>query len=335
MKKVCTGLLALLFAVFVVTTPLLASAHVGYVLDRDQFLSNQGADTSFLFSGFHEAPLSAAVAALIGVVVVGLILYVRSRSSMKIFLAACKSKIEKYHEFLGWIARLSVGIALIGSGTAHALISPVLTGIAGMDLIQILLGFMFLLGFLLTPAYLATIVVFFIGLSHSGYLVGNVDFLALVISAFLLANSRPGLDDILGIKSHATSEKAKELVPIVLRLGLGFAFIFLAVYEKFLNPHDSQLVVQLYHLTNVIPVPASLWVLGAGTVEFVLGVLLIIGLEVRLVSIVAFLVISLSFFYFKESVYSHVTLFGAISMLIVTGAGKWSVDHRLSKNSLE
>ena len=85
----------------------------------------------------------------------------------------------------------------------------------------------------------------------------------------------------------------------------------------------------------MIPVPASLWVLGAGTVEFVLGVLLIIGLEVRLVSIVAFLVISLSFFYFKESVYSHVTLFGAISMLIVTGAGKCSVDHRVLKNSIE
>ncbi len=126
-------------------------------------------------------------------------------------------------------------------------------------------------------------------------------------------------------------ERAKELVPLILRIGLGAAFIFLAVYEKFLNPHDSELVVTTYNLMHVVPVPASLWVLGAGMVEFVLGVLLILGFEVRLVSVISFVVISLSFFYFKESVYSHVTLFGAISMLVVNGGGKCSLDRHFTK----
>ena len=329
MKNITRVLFGFVSSAVVAATPLLASAHVGYVLDHEDFVSHEGADAQFLIHGVTDSPSSVLVAGLVTLLVVGAIIYWRTRPRSKVLLANVLTKLASYQELLSWMARLSLGIALIGAGTANVFVSPVLMGTPMIGFIEIVLGFLFLLGFLLPLAYIGSIALFLVGLTHSNYVFGNMDFLALVLSSLLLASARPGLDDILHIKQISLGEKAKDLVPLVLRFGLGIAFIFLAVYEKFMNPHDSALVVQMYHLTNVIPVSPALWVLGAGMVEFLLGVLLIIGFEVRLVAIVSFVVISLSFFYFKESVYSHVTLFGAISMLVVTGAGKYSVDRML------
>ncbi len=326
-KRVFSYILAVVLA----SIPFLASAHVGYVLTEQEFAEHQGSDTNFLISGLMDAPKSAIVAGILTLIIVGIIIFIRTRPIARRFLISVREKLDTYHELLPWMARLSLGIALIGSGTAGAFISPVLGSGGYIPFAEILLGFMFLLGFLLTPAYIGAIALFFAGLSQDAYLFGNFDMLALIVSAFILSSPRPGLDDILQVRQLRIRETTKELVPLVLRIGLGVSFIFLAVYEKFLNPHGSELVVTTYNLMNAIPVPAPLWVLGAGTVECILGLLLLIGFEVRLVSLISFFVISLSFFYFKEDVYSHVTLFGAISMLIATGAGAYSLDRFFDK----
>lgn len=326
MKKISDMFFATLVFLLV---PFTASAHVGYVLDHEDFVSHGGTDTAFLFSGIEQNPGAVLLSVLAGLLVIGGIIFFRRSAGGKRFMARASEKLASYEELLPWMARLSLGIALLGAGTASAFISPVLgSASAAVALLEIVLGFLFLLGFLTIPAVIATVILFASGLAKSGYLVGNFDLLALAISVFLLGSTRPGLDDILGLGAKMKWERLKRYVPLILRVGLGTAFIFLAVYEKFLNPHDSELVVQTYNLMHVIPVPASLWVFGAGAVELILGVMLIIGFEIRVVSIISFLVISLSFFYFKESVYSHVTLFGALSMLLVTGAGILSVDGR-------
>ena len=313
-----------------VVAPHVASAHVGYVVNHADFVSHEGADWDFLIDGVKDAPLATATAVGVGILVIVLIVMIRRTKKYAVFFETVRTKLMSYHEMLGWMTRLAMGIALIGAGTANVFISPVLAGTPQIGLLEIFLGFLFLLGFLITPAIIVTIGLFLVGLSQSTYLLGNCDFIALALALLFLDTKRPGLDDLLNIGTSKLAQFRK-YVPLILRIGLGIAFIFLAMYEKFLNPHDSELVVTTYHLTKVIPVSPALWVLGAGMVEFVLGILLIIGFEIRVVAIIAFLVISLSFFYFKESVYSHVTLFGALSMLVVTGAGKYSVDSLRGK----
>lgn len=307
-----------------------ASAHVGYVIEHEEFLSHQGEDTRFLLNGITENMSQFVVAGLITLALVGIVLFVRSRKQVARYLATVQGKLVSYYELLPWMARLALGIALIGAGTAQVFISPVMEYVPHTALLEILLGFFFLLGFLIVPASLVTIGLFVYGLVHNPYLFGNLDFLALTLAVFLLGSGRPGLDDILSIDSFKRLKHA-DLVPLVLRIGLGVAFFYLGMYEKFLNPHDSELVVTTYHLTNVIDVAPALWVLGAGLVECTLGILLVLGFETRLVAVVSFVVISLSFFYFKESVYSHVTLFAALSMLVVTGAGTYSIDRYLQR----
>lgn len=328
MCRVFAGIVGAVFLPFV------ASAHVGYVVPHDEFVAHQGHDVSFLVSGVTESPKDLAIATLVTFLIVGVILYARSRPAAQRFFVSMRAKLMSYHELLSWMARLSLGIALLGAGTAGAFISPVFAATPQIAFLEVVLGFLLLAGFLITPALLAAVALFCFGLSQSSYLIGNVDMLALAVALLLLGSKRPGLDDMLGIKKWGGASKFHQYAPLVLRIGLGVAFLFLAIYEKFLNPHGSELVVTMYNLTRAVPVSPALWVLGAGMVEFVLGTLLILGLEVRLVSVVSFLVISISFFYFKESVYSHVTLFGALSMLVVTGAGPWSIDSLIRKKKV-
>lgn len=102
--------------------------------------------------------------------------------------------------------------------------------------------------------------------------------------------------------------------------------MFLAIYEKLLNPHASEIIVRDFNLTSVFPASPEMWILGAGIVEFIIGAMLVLGWYTRLSSAIAFAVLSLSFFYFGEEVSSHIMLFGTLSVLYITRGGSWSID---------
>ena len=237
------------------------------------------------------------------------------------------TKLESYQEFIPWILRLSLGIALIGAGSAHSLISPLLPEMTGFALMQVVLGFMMLSGFMLTPVVLFTVILFLYALSQDVYLIGNIEFLFGSIALLVLGNDRPGLDDIFMIPNHAI-ESLKKYVPLFIRIGLGGAMIYLALFEKLFNPHISELVVTKFNLTSAIAVSPEMWVLSTGLIELLVGLFVFIGYHTRLTSAIAFVVVTTTFFYFKEDVYSHVTLFGMLSVLFITGGGAMSVDNR-------
>lgn len=320
MKKI---LFASLFAIFAFTNS--AAAHVGYVLTQEEFVANSGQDSSYILKAISSQATINIVASVI--LAVALIAFIYRKSIfLKSWAGRVADRLKTYDEFLPWAIRLSLGIALIGAGTAQVLVSPIQLATSNVAFLEILLGFFFMAGFLLIPSTLLAIGLYIFGLSGNFYLLGNLDFLALAVAFLALHNERPGFDDIFNFKIlHALKIKRSFASPI-LRVGIGGAMMFLALYEKILNPHLSELVVNNFHLTSVIPVDPSLWVVGSGIVEFVIGLMLILGLFTRLSSVIAFGVLSLSFFFFKEAVYSHITLFGLLSILFVLGGGIWSLD---------
>jgi uncharacterized membrane protein YphA (DoxX/SURF4 family) len=230
-----------------------------------------------------------------------------------------EEKAESYYELISWMLRLGLGIAFIGAGVAKVLISPILPISPPFPFLEILLGFFLLLGFLLTPTILISMILFLFALSKNFYLLGNLEIFSSLIALLILSQPKPGLDDLLGIPSFSFLKQFKNFVPLILRIGIGGAMMFLAVYEKFLNPHLSEIVVRNYNLTSIIPVSPEMWVLSAGIIEFLVGLFLFLGFHTRLTSAIAFIVLSLSFFYFGEEVYSHVTLFSVLSVLFVIG----------------
>jgi uncharacterized membrane protein YphA (DoxX/SURF4 family) len=231
-----------------------------------------------------------------------------------------------YQRIFPWLIRLSLGVALIGAGTSEAFVSPVLSGYPGLSFLQTLVGFLLLIGFVLEVSIIAAIVLFAVALLMNPYMIGNLDFLALAIAFLLIGESRPGIDDLLEVPCYCLFTKMNEFLPFILRIGIGVSMIFLAVYEKLLNPMASAVIVEQYNLHVIIPVSVEMWVFSVGVIELFIGLFLLFGFFTRVSSAVAFVVLSLSFFFFGEEVYSHITLFATLAILFVTGGNKWSLD---------
>lgn len=308
-------------------------AHVRYLMDEETANHLTGSNFGFLWNAIKEPKNIALMLWTVAVVIVLVIACSRIKI-LKNKLATISKNADSYLVFTPWMLRLSLGIALIGSGTAFNLISPALEGYQAFSTIQILLGFLIMAGFLVIPSTIAAIGVYFYALFQDTYILGNLDFLAVALALLILDNEKPGLDDLLGMPKISPFSNFKKYVPLVLRIGIGGAMIFLALYEKIFNPNLSELIVTAFELQKVIPVSVEMWVLSTGIIEFLIGTLLILGLFTRISSAIAFIVLSLSFFYFGEDVASHITLFGILAVLFVTEGGKFSVDNLIKNKKL-
>jgi len=307
-----------------------AHAHVGYVIGEEAFNSRSGLDWTFLFSVFSN-PVYVLLIITTAILIIGGYLLLYKNKHITAATTKITKKAESYSEYVPLILRLSLGTALIGAGTMNEMVSPLLHASPFVATLQIILGFLMIFG-LFTPALIIfTIMLYGFAVSQNIYLVGNIDLLFAGITLLLLANFRPSLDDLFSLPVHKVSQKTLEYVPLLLRLGIGIAMSFLAIYEKILNPHSSAFVVQKFHLGSAIPVSDAMWVFSTGAIEVVVGLMLILGFKTRLVSTIALLVLSSSFFFFKEGVSAHVTLFAILVCIFILGPGKKSIDHALSK----
>ncbi len=307
-----------------------ASAHVGYILSDAEMARQSGARWEFLFAAL-QSPVNLGI--MFGTLAASLFVYfVALRIAwVRRKIADIARHAASYEELAPWMLRLGLGISLIGAGLAGNIVSPLLAGDPLAGKLQIFLGFLLLVGFLIAPALWLTLGLYLTAILNEPYILGNAEFAAAALALILLGSRKPGVDEMLDVPFLAALPAFKQYAPLVLRIGLGGAMAYLAIYEKFLNPSASALVVVKTQLRNVVPVDASLWVLGAGLVELAIGLAILAGWKTRLFSAIAFVTLSLSFFYFGEEVYSHITLFAVLSAIFVFGSTKPSVDEWLTR----
>lgn len=301
-----------------------AFAHVGYVIPQTQLANHAGTDFSYVV-----AALGDPTNLLLIVLSIGVFVFLYYLSHKNYFLEKEVKRIRKtvssYTDIIPWILRLSLGIALMGASVGGNFISPLLpTDSLLVTTLELVLGFLLLLGALLEPTVVIVSLLFIFALGKDYYLLGNLEFLAGGIALLFMANPRPGFDHIVGIQMWKRENMAK-YIPLILRVGIGISMVFLALYEKILNPGFAELVITKYNLASTGIEPA-MWIFGVGFIELLIGFLLLIGYKTRLTSAIAFCVLIVTFFYFKEDVYSHVTLFGVLSVLFITDSGMWSID---------
>lgn len=307
-----------------------ASAHVTYLVPERIFQARAGAHWDFLLGALGQKESWVAILLTLAGAVVAWTAY-RNVRPVRDFFARVAARADSYTAFVPWMLRLSLGIALIGAGASGVLVSPILPGYPALAGAQVLLGFCLMSGFLVVPAAFGALAIYAVGLGQSWTIVGSVEFAAIAAALIVLDNERPGLDDMLCLPKMSPFRNLKRWVPVLLRVGVGVAMASMALYEKILNPLAAEIIVRNYRLTEVVPVSPAMWILGAGAIELLLGVLHIVGWKTRPVVGLTFVVLSLSFFYFKEDVASHVTLFGALSTIFVLKAGPWSIDEWLER----
>lgn len=303
-------------------------AHVSYVMTPEELTEHAGADYHFLLQPFSD-PLNWLAVCLTVCGLLGVVFACRRLPFLRDRLRYFRGRARTYQEYLPAILRVCLGIALIGAGSQNALISPAVHNQPGFALIQVVLGFLVVTGFLLTPAMIGSLALTIGALISHPTLFDNLEIIAAIIAVLLLGQTRPGLDDLLGIPNFTSSDRLREYVPVVLRLGLGLALVIMAIGDKLINPHLFGYVIESHGFVQALPFSTGMWVASATIIELVLGLAIILGFQTRLASLLTFLVLSIFFFIFKEEVYAHVTLFGCLFTLLVTGGGVLSLDNLL------
>lgn len=325
-----------------------ASAHVKYVAPG----SDPVAVAEFLVNALSD-PLNLAVllggAASVVALLAGYLVGRPARRDVTVF----RETIESYRDLLPWLLRLSMGLPLVGAGFAGYFFSPVVQPAAPtfVRLFGITLGFLLLFGFGTRIVATVGLASYLVGLAFEPALFLAVEYVPGFLAIALTGGGRPSADHVVS-RMAADDETVysridpfyraiavpfvkrvqpfASLVPLVLRVGVGVSFVYLGVAQKIMNPGEALSVVAKYNLTAVVPVSPELWVVGAGLTEALVGVLFVTGAFTRAASLTAFVIFTTTLFGLPDDpVLAHVTLFGLVSALLVTGAGPFSVDEWL------
>ena len=325
-----------------------AAAHVEYVTPG----GDPVAVLAFLTDAFTTPFVLAVLLGGFLSVVAGLAVYLVVRP-FPADIAAFRAVMRDYEDLLAWLLRLSMGMPLIAAGFEGYFFSPAVTigNPTALRLFGIAIGFLLLFGLATRVVAVGTLLAYLAVLPSQPGLLLAAEYVPGLLAIALIGGGRPSADALIArmadddrtvysqidpfyrrvaVPFAERIEPYTRLVPVVLRVGIGVAFIYLGITQKLLRPGESLAVVAKYDLTAVVPVDPALWVIGAGLTEALVGVMLIAGAFTRGFSLVAFGLFTTTLFGLPDDpVVAHISLFGLVSALLITGAGPYSVDSWL------
>ena len=311
-------------------------AHVEYITDPESSPDPIG----FLLDALGQPGSLLLIGAGVIVVLAAMLAWARWRPMEEPRMRFIE-RARSYRDYLPWMVRLSVGLVLIGAGLSRVRFMPT---IPSGDLFALLLtgtGFLLLLGLAVRPAALVALGAYVVTLMSHPMLVMMLDVAGGLAVAAILGPGRPSLDDLLraafprGPGARAATEnlargRYDDIVPLVVRLGLGGAFVASGIVDKLLIYEQDFAVVDRYHLTSIVPVSPELWVVGASLIETTLGMAILFGVLTRFSAAIGFAVLTLALVALPgDPVIAHVGLFGLSSMLVILGGGRWSLDRAI------
>lgn len=322
-----------------------ARAHVKYVTEGGTPVDAMGFLADALSEPLNLMVVGAGVLATAGLAAG----YLRFRPA-RTDLAVLRATLESYRDLVPWLLRLSVGLPLVAAGFGGYFFTPLVP--APTRLFGITLGFLLLFGLATRAAAGVGLLAYLVGLAFHPELLLAVEYVPAFVAIVLLGGGRPSADEVLA-RMAATEgtlygrvdpvyrrlavpfdrqvATVRRYVPTVVRVGLGAGFVYLGLTQKLLAPGAALAVVEKYALTAVVPVAPELWVLGAGLLEIGVGVALLAGLFTRAAAGTAFLLFTLTLFGLPDDpVLAHVSLFGLVSVLLVTGGGPLALDAWLA-----
>jgi len=311
-------------------------AHVRYVTTGEE----GGDPIAFLVEVLGQPGTWLAFGAGLVALVV-LIAVLRARRPLADNWSRFSGRAWSYRTYVPWMLRLSAGLVLIGAGLSARVFAPD-TAIAGWPtLLLTAIGFLLLLGLAVRLAAIAGLGLYVAALAAQPHLVEIVDIAGALGAIAFLGPGVPSLDDLVraafprapgaGLATEGQAEaRYEDVVPLLVRLGLGGAFLASGVVDKLLVPGQALATVERYDLTALVPVDPGLWVVGAAAVESALGLAILAGLFTRPAAMLGFAVLTATLFGLPDDpVVAHVGLFGLSSVLVVLGPGRWSLDRRV------
>jgi hypothetical protein len=301
--------------------------HERWFLDETRFPVQFGTWSS------PESLVPVAVA--VGITVLATVIFrARGRHSVVPGPLSLGMPWENYVQLLSWVPLvigLHMGVTLLVSGVSRQLFVPnlelpvnLLGGVLGMVEIAIALAFIY--GALARPAAAALGAVWIFGMLVFGplRLIEHTEILG--VSFFLYATGRGPLafDMVLDKLNKPIGSLIPYAVP-VLRITLGIGLTVVAFTEKLWNIPMGIAFLSEHHF-NFFPyiglpqIDDTKFLLIAGTIELLVGLMLIAGTYVRLIIILTLIPFNLTlpFLGWRELV-GHLPTYGILALLLLWG----------------
>ena len=295
--------------------PIIASAHTRWFAqgELEPFVTNE--PTVLYLSG----------CALIAFVIL-LIAYIFERNKI-LQLNFLQPKSGNAFNRASSVLSIITGTFFMIAGTHGYLFSPNLN--YGIDIpttmiaSQFLIGLMLVLGIYARLGALALMFLWFLGIAYGGVeaLIENAWVLSIATFIFIMGNDYYGLS-VESLKSIAKRFE-KYALPI-LRIGTGATLLILGFSEKIFQPElgINFLTQYQWNFMQSFGFSDYLFVLSAGSVEALLGLLLILGLVTRMTAVVIAILFTIPIFIIGPiELAGHLPHFIAVVMLIIFGAG--------------
>ena len=236
------------------------------------------------------------------------------------------------------LARLTAGLSTLSFGLAGALYGTEipfdsLFGAASglMQICFVAAGIALILGVFTRPfAVLLATVYAYAGYIYGWYIFTYTDHIGLYILLILLGSGGFTLSRRLHLNELNPPRIVEHLRPLafpILRILFGFGIMFASVYAKYMYSALALNVVVMYNLTTYFPFDPLFVVLGALIIEFLAGILFMLGIAVRWSSLFLLFWLTLSLIYFQEDVWPHIILFGLCGVIFLHGYDKFSLEE--------
>ena len=328
--------------------PALAYAHEVYVLNDAE-----------IATGISSPPFDMMRVALDnlhqfifwGFIVFVVVSTIFCMSIFRIFELACAPLFLRLRPYAPSVARITVGIGFIASGYFGATFGPELpfAGSYGphaqaIAFTLILIGALITLGLWARAAALGAFVLFCVSTYiHGSYMLTYINYFGEILVLLLIGSHRLSIDSLIsksgGVRNAylAYAERMKHLAFPILRATFGLSLIYASFYAKILHNTLALQVASLplaghaHELAYYFGFEPHFLVLGAALIEILLGLFYVFGVEIRWTSLFLLFWLSLSLWFFGETVWPHIILIGIPIAFIMHGYDYYSLEGRFFK----
>jgi len=324
-----------------VLIPLTASAHEVYVLDSQQIADAISTPSPNPFSAIPTEGKLFLIWALITTVAFLLVL---TASISPLFERVCDPFLLRLKKYAPLAGRLTFGISLFASGYFGSLFGPELplSAIASPSVVHVL-GIIFMiagisicLGFLTRIITLLGICLFVYAASiYHWYMFTYLSYLGEMILFFILGGGTwsldraiPALVSVENIFRHAGTFLAKHSF-LIMRILFGITIVFSSIYSKFIHSNLALQTIEQYHLTQYFHFSPMFLVMGACIIEILIGICIAVGFEIRFMTLVFTVFLTMSLIFFGEVVWPHLILFGVNITLFLHGYDEYTLEKVL------
>ena len=319
--------------------PMLAWAHEVYVLPSESIESAMNAVSPNPFLAYFGNESEFILWGLVSLIALATI---ACATMFRLFESSLSPLLIPLKSLALPLVRIATGISVLSFGIAGAIFGTELPLQSMFGVFAPAVGWMFVVvGCLMTVGLytremsILMLLAFAFSASETGwYMLTYADHLGAYVALFILGSGPFSIDHARGRPHALRIPHLSTFVPYAfpaLRILFGIGVIFASIYAKYIHSQLALDVVLIYDLTRFFPFDPLFVVLGALIIEFLAGLMLVLGIAIRWTNIFLLFWLTLSLLYFQEAIWPHVILFGLAAALFCHGYDRFSLEGLVLK----